>query len=187
MPGLSLVSPRTTPVAERPGVVVVPGTRLVTVGEGVGKRPFWMHQLVEYILGVALVGSGTQSPEPLVSVVLGGVILIYAASTKSAVSAFRLLPRSVHRFGDPVVVALELGCAVQPWVETDFGSRMIIVAIAMVHLFVWWQSSYTEKVKSPTPASTQSGDRATDIGRSAGRLVGGGVKAVRRARAKRDT
>ena len=164
---------------------------------------------------MALVASGTQSPEPLVPVLLGGVILVYAASTKSAVSAFRLLPRSVHRFGDPVVVAFEVGCAVQPWVETDFGSRMIIVAetalarllalhytranhearsllheivaIAMVHLFVWWQSSYTEKVKKPTAASAQSGDRATDIGRSAGRMVGGGVKAVRRARAKRDT
>ncbi len=157
------------------------------MGDGVGKRPFWMHQLVEYILGVVLVGSGTQSPEPLVPAVLGGVILLYAASTKSSVSAFRLLPRSFHRVGDPVVVALELGCAVQPWVEADFGSRMIIAAIAMVHLFVWWQSSYTEKVKKPTSASAPSGDRATDIGRTAGRLVGGGVKAVRRAKAKRDT
>ena len=29
-----------------------------------GKRPFWMHQLVEYILGGAMVATGLQSPSP---------------------------------------------------------------------------------------------------------------------------
>ena len=44
------------------------------MGDGVGKRPFWMHQLVEYILGVALVASGTQSPEPLVPLLFSEIL-----------------------------------------------------------------------------------------------------------------
>ncbi len=171
------------------------------------KRPFWMHHLVEYILGIGLVAVGTQSPTPEVPALLGAFVLIYAACTKSAIGAFRILSRRAHKVTDPIVVAIQIGVAAQPWVEVDPGTRMVIVAVAIVHLFVWWQSSYDEKVKPSRTASTSarspasstasspaseaassagasSGDRATEIGRTAGRLVGGGVKAFRGARDK---
>jgi hypothetical protein len=30
------------------------------------KRPFWMHQLVEYVLGIVLIAQGLQSPTPAI-------------------------------------------------------------------------------------------------------------------------
>ena len=168
-----------------------------------GKRPFWMHQLVEYILGGALVASGLQSPQPLVPAVLGGIVMVHAAITRGALAAFRIIDRRLHRVIDPAVIALQIIGAVQPWVSVDNGTRVIIGGIAAVHLVVWLGSSFTEKPKAAkgakttaTTATTASSsaasapdapkDRATDLGRSAGRLVGGGVKAVRAARAKRS-
>ena len=152
-----------------------------------GKRPFWMHQLVEYILGGALVASGLQSPYPLVPAVLGGIVMGHAAITRGAL-------------------------AVQPWITVDPGTRVIIGGIAAVHFVVWFSSSFSEKPKKPAkseqatsgqakseraesapagnPNGTPSdapvaGDRSAEIGRSAGRMVGSGVNAVRRAKEKR--
>jgi hypothetical protein len=166
------------------------------MGETTGKRPFWMHQMVEYILGGALVATGLQSPSPIVPSVLGGGILMYAASTRGALSAFRLFDRRWHKVLDPVVIAAEVFGAVQPWVSVRNDTRFVIVAIAVVHAVVWWGSSFTEKRKptkqekaaaaAAAPAAP-AGDRATEIGKSAGRAVGVGVNMVRKARAKRDS
>jgi hypothetical protein len=166
------------------------------------KRPFWMHQLVEYILGGALVASGLQSPEPVVPAVVGGVVLLFAASTKGAMSAFRLLDRRLHRWFDPVLVLVQIAAALQPWVSVDNATRAIMVAIAVVHAVVWLGSSFAEKPKrakktasGATGASGESdassgasgaSDVSTAIGQKAGRLVGGGVNMVRAAKAKRD-
>ena len=144
------------------------------------KRPFWMHQLVEYILGGALVAAGLQSPTPLVPSVLGGLVMLNAAITVGPVGAFRLIRRRLHRLIDVVVIAAELTAGVQPWINLESGTRIIVVGIALVHVFVWWQTNYAERVKllSVSP----EGGRSTEVGRIAGRLVGNGVNAVRRQR-----
>jgi len=166
------------------------------MAEASGKRPFWMHQLVEYILGGAMVASGLQSPQPVVPAVLGGIILLYAASTKGAVSAFRLIDRRVHRWFDPVLIVAQLVAAVQPWISVDNGTRFIIVAIALVHAVVWWGSSFHEKARPSREDKAQArqeavaasaGDRSTEIGKKAGRAVGVGVNMVRKARTKRES
>ncbi len=166
-----------------------------------GKRPFWMHQLVEYILGGALVASGLQSPQPLVPAVLGGLILLHAAVTRGALAAFRLIDRKLHRVLDPLVIGLEIVGALQQWISVDNVTRFVIGGIAAVHFVVWLGSSFTEKAKKPKAAATSAaaaptpgasatftpdaaGGRSADLGRSAGRLVGSGVQAVRRAKAK---
>lgn len=169
-----------------------------------------MHQVVEYILGGALVASGLQSPDPLVPAVMGGAILLYAASTKGAVSAFRLLDRRIHRWFDPVLVVVQVAAALQPWVSVDNGTRAIMVAIAVVHAVVWMGSSFSQRpARAPRSAegSTSSADPSADgaagtpegsarsagrsdlssaLGKKAGRLVGGGVKMARAARDKRQ-
>lgn len=175
-----------------------------------GKRPFWMHQLVEYILGGALVASGLQSPTPLVPAVLGGVIMLHAAITKGALAAFRVIDRRLHRVLDPFVIALCMVGGLQPWVSVESSTRAIVIGIAVVHLVVYFGSSFTERTKTPkTPkaaggastttassgtapaggaaasaaaASSADGDRSTDLGRTAGRVVGAGVNAVRKMR-----
>ena len=171
---------------------------------GGAKRPFWMHQLVEYILGGGLVAIGTQSLTPIVPSALGAILLVYAACTKSPVAAFRLLSRRVHRFVDPLMIALLVTGAVQPWVEVDAASQVAIGGVAFVYLVVWIQSSYAERVPrseraasraaSSGPAATGSApagatgaDRSTEMGRSMGRLVGRGVAAARDVATRRQS
>lgn len=145
-----------------------------------GKRPFWMHQLVEYVLGGSLLASGLHSANPVVSSVVGAVVMLHAAMTIGPLGAFRVLSRGAHRMVDVGVIAVEILTAVQPWIDLDSGTRVIVGCIAFVHTFVWWQTSYAERVKGPR-VSTEGG-RSTEVGRIAGRLVGNGVNAVRRQR-----
>ena len=173
------------------------------MAQTVGKRPFWLHQLAEYLLGLALVTVGVQSPTPLMPCLVAAVIIIHAAITKAPLAAFRLIGRRLHRTIDVGVLIFEVVAAVQPWVSIEGTTRMIMLAIAFVHAFIWWQSSYLEKVKrkalapdpaaatssastgTPTTAAAPTG-RSADIGRTAGRIVGSGVNAVRQAKAKRQ-
>jgi hypothetical protein len=117
-----------------------------------GTRPFWLHQLVEYILGITLVSQALQSPTPAVPAVAGGAMLVNAAVARGPLSAFRLVGRRVHRTLDVVVMALTAGLAVQPWIGIDPGARIIMLGIAAVHAFVWWQSDLSE----PAPRATRS-------------------------------
>ncbi len=144
------------------------------------KRPFWMHQLVEYILGGALIASGLQSPTPLVPSVVGGIVMLHAAITIGSLGAFRVITRGVHRVIDIAVIVVEVLAGVQPWITLDSGTRIVVVLIAFVHFFVWWKTSFAERAKAP-PVSADGG-RSTEVGRIAGRLVGNGVNAVRRHR-----
>jgi hypothetical protein len=144
------------------------------------KRPFWMHQVVEYILGGAMIATGLQSPTPLLPSVVGALIMIHSAITVGPVGAFRVISRRVHRVVDVLVISSEVAAAVQPWIHLESGTRIIMIGIALVHLFVWWNSSFATRVKSS--AVSAEGGRSTEIGRIAGRLVGNGVNAVRRPR-----
>jgi hypothetical protein len=158
---------------------------------GMSKRPFWMHQIVEYILGAALVASGLQSITPVVPSVLGALIMLHAALTIGPAGAFRLLGRRFHRVIDVGVIAAEVAGGVQPWIDVDSSARLIILGIAAVHAFVWWQTNYAERPKKrkgspgPDPGAEAPADRSTEFGRIAGRLVGNGVNVVRRQRDNR--
>ncbi|MEJ7720363.1 MAG: hypothetical protein WKF58_07860 [Ilumatobacteraceae bacterium] len=40
-------------------------------GSDRSRRPFWLHQLAEYLIGGMLVASGLQSPSPVVPAAIG--------------------------------------------------------------------------------------------------------------------
>ena len=143
------------------------------------KRPFWMHQLVEYILGGSMIAAGLQSPTPAVPSVVGVIVMLHAAITVAPLGAFRVISRRVHRFGDIAVMGIEVAAGVQPWIDLDSATRFLVIGIAVVHLFVWFNTNFAMRVKSPVSAE---GGRSTEIGRIAGRLVGNGVNVVRRPR-----
>jgi hypothetical protein len=134
-----------------------------------------MHQFVEYIIGGAMLVSGVQSATPVMPVVMGAAIVIHTASTKGPFSAFRLIHRSLHRMIDPVLVGLTVVAALQPWVRVDSNAKVIMFLVAVVHLFVWWQSSFTERVKRPPAVAAGSG-RSEEFGRMAGRVAAAGVR-----------
>jgi uncharacterized membrane protein YhaH (DUF805 family) len=167
------------------------GSDTVMADGAVGKRPFWLHQLAEYILGIALVAVGIQSPTPAVPAVVAAVIIVHAAITKAPLAAFRVIDRRLHRVIDVGVLAFEVLAAIQPIFSIEGTTRLIMLMIAGVHAFIWWQSSYTERVRRPkvaaaAPTTETTAGRSGDIGRSAGRLVGNGVRVVREAKAKRQ-
>jgi hypothetical protein len=182
-----------------------------------GKRPFWMHQLVEYVLGGLLVASGLQSPTPLAPSLLGGLIMLNAALTKGALGAFRAYGRGLHRVFDIIIIGFGLVLVGQPWISIVNGTRIVMLGIISVHIVVFFGSSYVERQRTPksapsteTRTTTQTrttteartttegrttteartttdergttGDRATDLGKSAGRMVGSGVNVVRKWR-----
>ena len=35
------------------------------------QRPFWMHQIVEYLIGLVLIAASFQAPKPMVPAVMG--------------------------------------------------------------------------------------------------------------------
>jgi len=144
------------------------------------RRPFWLHQLVEYIIGLILVATGLQGPEPLVPAVVGGVVLLNAAVAIGPLGAFRLVGRRLHGVVDLVVIAFVVVAAVQPWVEVDIGTRAIMIAIAFVYGFVWFYSDFAEKQARQQRRAAATGDRGEDLGRTAGRLAGNAVTAWRR-------
>ena len=154
------------------------------------KRPFWMHQLVEYILGGALVASGLQSPYPVMPAVLGGIIVLHAAVTKGALAAFSVIPRRIHRFIDPVIILLVVLSAIRPWADIDDGTRVIILGIAAVHFVVWISSSFAERPKKQkgapaAPAAPLDPDeRSVVVGQKAGRMAASGVLFARRQKDK---
>jgi len=98
------------------------------------KRPFWMHQLVEYILGGSMIAAGLHSPTPAVPAVIGVIVMLHAAITVAPLGAFRVLSRKVHRFGDIAVIGLEVAAGAQPWINLDSTTRFLIIGIAVVVL-----------------------------------------------------
>ena len=160
-----------------------------------GQRPFWIHQIAEYILGLVLVAQGLQSPYPLVPAVCGGLIVINASIVRGgAVSAFRLVTRAQHRVLDVAVIAITVVGALQPFVQVLATDRLVMIGVAAAQGFIWWNSSFAERQKrvaAPVaqPAAAQPGaaptaeptaGRSSEIGRSAGRLVGEGINAAKR-------
>ncbi len=146
------------------------------------QRPFWTHQLVEYLLGIGLISAAVQMPQPAVPAVLGLLIILNAAIAKGAAGAFRVAGKRVHKQLDVVVMLLLVGGAVQPWVSIDNTSRLLLGGIAFVLWFVWFHTDFTEKVPKSDRAAASGADRPTseDIGRGAGRVVGGGVNSLKR-------
>ena len=148
------------------------------------RRPFWMHQLVEYLLGIGLISAAIQMPQPAVPAALGLAIILNAAIAKGAAGAFNWAGKRLHRRLDIVVMLLLVGGAVQPWMSIDNTSRLLLGGVAFVLWFVWFHTDFTEKVprgrRTPSTATTEPKPTSEDIGRGAGRVVGGGVNSLKR-------
>jgi len=146
------------------------------------RRPFWTHQLVEYLLGIGLISAAIQMPQPAVPAVLGLIIILNASIAKGAAGAFRLAGKRAHQLLDVVVMLLLLAGAVQPWFSIDNTSRLLLGGVAFVLWFVWFHTDFTETTSRAERKATGAAGRATseDIGRGAGRVVGGGVNSLKR-------
>jgi len=100
-------------------------------------RPFWLHQIVEYLIAGVLIASAWYSPEPAVQAVLGGMIIANAALADGPAGAFHLIGRTLHKWIDVGIMLLLLFAAFQGWVDVDTTGRIALPSMSAA-LFVLW-------------------------------------------------
>lgn len=147
------------------------------------RRPFWLHQIAEYVIGLALVASGLQSHSPTVPSVLGGIVVINAAVADAPLGAFRVVGRRLHRVLDITVVIVAMIASIV--VDIDLATRIVQVCCVIVLAVVAVNTDYAPRTTPPnvgTAAVRATGSEA--IGRRAGRVAG---SVVARARTRWST
>ena len=152
------------------------------------QRPFWMHQIVEYILGIALIMTSVQQPDPTIPALMGLLVVVNTSLAVGPAGAFRLVPPGLHKHLDLVVIALLFFMALQPFWSVDSTGRLIMAAIGVVMLFIWFHSDFT----APADRKAQKGAAkvarkeasapvtSESVGKSAGRIVGSSVNSLKR-------
>ncbi len=145
--------------------------------------PFWIHQLAEYAIGLGLIAQAAQGPKTVLPVAFGGVVLISAAIVDGPMAGWKAVSRPAHRTVDIGLALAALVLAVLPWSRADVASRAVLAITAALLGVLIVSTSYAPKAVRPP---RRPGDRAEDLGRQAGRLVGKGVKAYRDRRPRPD-
>jgi len=144
------------------------------------QRPFWIHQIVEYMIGLILIAAAVQQPKPAVPAVMGLLIIINAAITIGPAGAFRLVSRKVHRILDLVVIAILTVSVVQPWVEVETIGRLLVGAITFVLFVVWFHTDFAERPDRKARRAARAGQQSEEFGKQAGRVVGDTVNSLKR-------
>ena len=143
-----------------------------------------MHQIVEYVLGIALIITAVQQPEPAIPAMMGLLVVLNTAVAMGPAGAFRLVPRRLHKQLDLVVIgpAVLHGRAA---VLDDRLRSMLIGGDRFVLFFIWFHSDFhsdpdptARRAKRPRrrPGRTDSSET---VGKP-GALVGGGVNSFKR-------
>ncbi len=147
-------------------------------------RPFWIHQMAEYLIGVAIVSQGLQSTQPLVPVLAGVAVIVNAAVVRGPMSAFRWVTRRLHRWLDVAVMGLVVVAIVQPWIESDSGTRVVLAIILLPLAFLWFYTDWADKPARKDRRRAQAGGTGETAGRAAGRAAGNAYNAIK-SRAKK--
>ena len=133
-----------------------------------GKLPYWMHQLIEYLLGLLLLFEAARLKHPLLPAIAGVAIVLLGAMGDAPLSAFRTVRRPVHRTVDLVVGVVLLALGLVLW-RSGGGAAMLVV-VAVLLLILTWRTNYRPKGPK-TPLRERLPD-ARMAGRLAGRATG---------------
>ena len=149
-------------------------------------RPFWIHQFVEYLIGIALVFQGFQDPEPLVPALAGLLVIGNAAIARGPLGAFRFVGRRTHRVLDLVVMASIAVGALQPWIAVEVTGRAVMLIVLVPLGFLWFYTDWAERSERSARRADRAGATSEELGRSAGRVAGNAFLAGKRALRRRD-
>ena len=149
-------------------------------------RPFWIHQLVEYIIGLALIGQGMQDPQPLVPTAAGVLVLVNAAAVRGPLGAFKFIGRRAHRWLDVLVGVVLVVAALQPWTEVEVTGRGLMLIMLLPLGFLWFYTDWEERPGRKQRREARASGTGDELGRSAGRLAGSAYVAGKRAVKKRS-
>jgi hypothetical protein len=143
-------------------------------------RPFWIHQLSEYLIGVALIAQGLQEQDPLVPAIAGIAIMGNASIARGPLGAFKWVGRGLHRWFDLVLMVGILAAALQPWFEVPAGGRLIMLVMLVPLGFLWFYTDWAERRSRKQRRVERASVKSEDIGRSAGRMAGNAFKAIKK-------
>ena len=143
--------------------------------------PFSIHQVAEYLIGLGLIAQAVQGSKSLLPIVFGAAVLLSAALTDGPLAGWKTVSRPAHKVVDIVLAIVALLLAVLPWSGADASGRAVLLIAAALLGMLILRTSYAPK---PVRAPRNRGDLAEDVGRSAGRMVGKGLKAYRDGRAR---
>ncbi len=130
-------------------------------------RPFWMHQVVEYVIGASFISTAIASSTPVIPIVIGALVLVNAAVAIGPAGAFRLVHRQVHRLFDVGIMVLILLAAIQPVYELQDATRALMIALGLVMGFVWWNSDFATREERKERRGSKSSSAARSVGRVA--------------------
>lgn len=143
-------------------------------------RPFWIHQLSEYLIGIALVAQGLQEKNPLVPAVAGVAVIANVAIARGPLGAFKWIGRATHRWLDLIVMVGILAVAAQPWFEVPSGGRLIMLVMLVPLGFLWFYTDWAERKSRQQRRVERGSIKSEDVGKSAGRMAGNAFKAIKK-------
>jgi hypothetical protein len=116
-----------------------------------GRVPFWIHQLVELLLGGLLLVEGARTGQhTAVLVSLGAVLLLLALCSDGALGAWPWLGRRAHRVLDLVAAAV---LALSPLL-LGLGHLLAIVVLEVAAVAMVWLALRTDWRTTPKSSKT---------------------------------
>ncbi len=110
------------------------------------RLPLWVHQLLEYGIGLALIYQSVHSEDAPQIAAAGLLVLLLAALTNAPCGAFRWIPPMLHRTLDVFVVAV---LVLAPFVFGVSDPVAIILCVGAAITLGWlhWHTRWIEPTK----------------------------------------
>jgi len=143
-------------------------------------RPFWIHQLAEYLIGVALIAQGLQEKDPVVPAIAGVAVLLNAAIVRGPLGAFKWVGRRTHRWLDLVLIVSILFAALQPWMTVPPGGRLIMLVMLVPLGFLWFYTDWAERPDRKERRLARADVKGDAVGRSVGRFAGNAYNTIKK-------
>jgi hypothetical protein len=135
--------------------------------EGMARIPFWVHQIVELLLGLVLLVQGARTGEHTAALVtMGGLLVLLALCTDGPLGAWSLLGRRTHRVLD-VVAAVALAASPLLLGVDHVVAIVVVEAAALGLAWLAWRSDWRPRARArkaaaprPTPPPSTAPDPA---------------------------
>jgi hypothetical protein len=155
------------------------------------KFPFWLHQALEYLVGILIASQAIHAEHLVLPVLAGGVMVLLAATADGPLGAYRVVPRRLHRVADLgaagvlaliAVLARNDGATVVGLVA---ASAVVLVILVIRTDFRPRPTKAQRRAAAAAARGEPDGGTANRIGRRAGRFAATGVRTARAIKAKR--
>ncbi len=168
--------------------------------EGPLRLPLWMHQLLEYAIGLVLIFQSVHSTDAPQLAAAGALVVVLAALTDAPCGAFRWIPPLLHRTLDVLVVAVLLLAPVGFGVADPVAIVLCVggaITLGWLHWHTRWvapvrrpRAAPTPPAAAPRPAGPSTADATARalgaaVGKTSRAAPGAAGRAVGRARAAR--